>query len=893
MPRWISGICTVALLAGSALAEEPSQPPSKRFESAEGKETVSFQRHVIPLLGRLGCNGRACHGSFQGRGGFRLSLFGYDFDNDHTALTQGKTPRLDVKDPLDSLMLKKPTLQIEHKGGKRLEPDSWQFHALQRWIRAGAKNDATETMRLVRLSVAPDHVVFQKQGETVQIRVLARWSDGAVEDVTELARFRSNNDAVATINESGLATATGKGDTHVVAFYDNGVAPIPVLLPVSDLVGSRYPQQPASTPIDQLVGAKLRQCGIVPAELAADAEFLRRISIDLTGTLPGSAEIEAFLADSSADKRAKKIDDLLARPTYAIWWATRLCDYTGNSGQYREQRFGQDYTRQWYEWMHRRVKDNVSYDKIAAGLVLSGSRKPGQSLEDYSKEMSSYYRGDSPADFSLRETMPHYWARTSFEDPRERALSFSYSFLGVHLQCAQCHKHPFDQWTKKDFEQFTLFFDRIVYGTPPEDREKYVAMMEAVNPMATRLAAKNPDALLGNLVREGKIVPWHEVYVAEPGDTGKVKGVVKPGGKKKPAGPRSLKPKLLGDAELPLDSPGDLRGPLMTWLQKPDNPYFARAFVNRVWASYFNVGIIEPPDDLSLANPPSNAALLDYLTKGFVEHHFDMKWLHREIANSRTYQRSWKPNDTNRLDARNFSHAMPRRMPAEVIYDAIYSATTTGREREAWQEEYASRAIGLGTGGNQKRGKYGNILTVFGKPDRLGNCDCDRSNDPSLLQTLFLLNDKEIQTMLNRPDGWVAQLAQEFGPPVKPAKGSAVPGKVDPTEEAARTLVVANLERRIQELLKKGTNDEAAVLKRVLLIVKQGSSTPTMKPRTRTPEVEEKLIREAYLRTLCRSATVKEIARAQDYLKDSASLDAGIRDLLWALINTDEFIVNH
>jgi hypothetical protein len=843
MMRWTCGTWVAVVLAAPAWAENVAPPASKRV-GADSKEAVSFQRHVVPLLGRLGCNGRACHGSFQGQGGFRLSLFGYDFNADHAALLKGKTPRVDLQGPEDSLILQKPTLIMSHKGGKRLQPGSWQFHALRRWIQDGAKNDATDAVRLLQLSVSPAHHVFTNAGEQLRLQVIARWSDGTVEDVTELARFRSNDDAVAAISDSGEVTAVGKGDTHVVAFYDNGVAPISVILPVTDQVGDRYPKVPAPTKIDELVVAKLRQCGIVPSELSGDAELLRRVSLDLTGTLPTSTEVEAFLADTAADKRARKIDELLSRPAYSIWWATRLCDYTGNSGRYRYNLFAAEVAVQWYEWIERRVKENVPYDQIVAGIVLGTGRKPGQSLEDYSREMSSYFHTDSPADFSLRQTMPHYWSRTTVEDPRQKALSFSYSFLGVHLQCAECHKHPFDQWTKKDFEQFTACFDRIVYGTPPEDREEYMKMVAEAAPMASSAKGKQPDVLLAAAVRAGKVIPFAEVYIAQPGDNGKIKGPVRPAAKPKAPAARKLNPKLLGGDQFPLDAPGDLRPVLLEWLRRPDNPYFARAFVNRVWASYFNVGIIEPPDDLSLANPPSNAALLDYLTTGFIAHGYDMKWLHREITNSRTYQLSWRPNASNRLDARNFSHAIPRRMPAEVAYDAIFQAAAASGEIAAWQADAHQRSTGVGSTANPKaRGKFGNLLTVFGKPDRLGNCDCDRSNDPSLLQALFLLNDAQIQNLLTRPGGWVAQLGQELSPPSKATKGK--------------------------------------------------KPLPVQAPSAVTPEREEKLIREAFLRTVSRPPTEKELTTARDYFHEAVSLDAGVRDLLWALINTNEFLVNH
>ncbi|HEV3115970.1 MAG TPA: DUF1549 domain-containing protein, partial [Gemmataceae bacterium] len=333
-------------------------------------ETPSFRRHVVPLLGRLGCNGRACHGSFQGQGGFRLSLFGYDHQADHKALTDRGAARVNLEYPEDSLILEKPTLSLAHKGGKRYEKGGWEYHLLKRWIEAGARNDAGTTGRLDRLVVTPDHVVFQKPNEKARLRVSAHWSDGTAEDVTALARFSTGDEAVALVDPSGLVECKGPGDTHVVAFYDSGIGTVPVMLPSSDRLGDRYPEVPTPTRIDELVQSKLRQCGIVPSELCADQEFLRRVSLDLTGSLPRPEEVEAFLADQAPDKRARKIDELLARPTYAEWWTTRLCDLTGNNGQYREGVFAADFTRQWYAWIYRRVLANTGYDEIVKGIVL-------------------------------------------------------------------------------------------------------------------------------------------------------------------------------------------------------------------------------------------------------------------------------------------------------------------------------------------------------------------------------------------------------------------------------------------------------------------------------------------------------------------------------------------
>ena len=321
------------------------------------------------------------------------------------------------------------------------------------------------------MEIQPRELVFKKAGETVELRVLAHWDDGAIEDVTDITRFRTNDESVATVDEkTGVVTAKGKGDTHIVAFYDNGVASVAAMLPVSDKVGPNYPPIAASTKVDELIAAKLQKVGIVPSELCTDAEFLRRASLDIGGTLPTPEEVRQFIADRSTDKRAKKIDELLQRPTYAAWWTTVICDITGNNtnqleiaGKYLEPESAQN----WYDWIYRRVSENTPYDEMMEGLVLSVGRQPSQSYADYCAEMTSYVRGKHPADFTQRETMPLFWGRRNMQKPQEKALMFSYTFLGVRLQCAECHKHPFDQWTQEDFNSFQAFFTGVVYSTEP------------------------------------------------------------------------------------------------------------------------------------------------------------------------------------------------------------------------------------------------------------------------------------------------------------------------------------------------------------------------------------------------------------------------------------------
>lgn len=813
---------TLMILTRCADAAEIVPPADQRFSSsADATESPSFQRHVLPLLGRLGCNGRACHGSFQGQGGFRLSLFGYDFAADHEALTKGDEPRVDRDKPTDSLMLQKPTQAIEHEGGKRLEAGGWQYRLLRRWIEEGAKPVGEEDATFVSLDVEPREIVFAKAGDGARLKVIALWSDGTRQDVTPLARFRSNDDSTATVDAEGRITAVDSGDTEIVAFYDNGAVPVQVLLPVTAANGPKYPSVPAPAKIDELVVAKLRKLGIVPSEVCTDEEFLRRVSLDMTGTLPTADEVLYFSKNTSPTKRAEKIDELLARPAYAAWWTNRLCDLTGNSSASGplggERRLNDEKSRQWYQWIHRRVRENVPYDQLVAGIVLAVSRGPEQSFDDYCREMVGYFRRENPTDFSQRETMPYYWSRKTVGKPEDRALAFAHSFLGVSLQCAQCHKHPFDQWTKQDFDQFTAFFSGMKFGDSLRDRQQAGEMRREVG-----LTGDQDSGDYGRKVVElaaaGKLQPFKELSLPAQKKTAN-RGSSKGKGNAKLS--RVITPRLLGGEEFVEFNYADPRQPVMDWMRQEDNPYFARALVNRVWAGYFHRGLIEPTDDLNLANPPSHPDLLDYLTERFIASGYDMRALHREIANSRTYQLTWRPNETNRDDERNLSRAVFRRLPAEVAYDAVTLATASDEERKALDADpVVTRTIGV-NGGVAEKLPANYALNLFGKPPRAINCDCERSSEPSLLQTVYLRNDGDVWNRLATKKGWLAQVKQE------------------------------------------GRNDI------------------------------DGLVREAYLRTVSRLPNEQEMKIATEHFAAADDTVQGLRALLWALLNTKEFLLNH
>ncbi|MCA9179058.1 MAG: DUF1549 domain-containing protein [Planctomycetales bacterium] len=821
-----------ALLVGAFVSSigyaqaPPSSPaqPAQRLDpvsvryAGETDEVPDFQQHVVPLLGTLGCSGRSCHGSFQGRGGFRLSLFGYDFKMDHEALTAKASSsgrRVDRAAPDDSLIIAKPTMRESHEGGERFAAGSWQHRMLARWIAAGAEG-VREPRTLQRLEIEPAEVLLAARPATaegtsgdaarpVPLRVMAIWADGSREDVTPLCRFRTNDDTLVTVDAAGrLLPVTpppgqpvSAGDTHVIAFYDNGVAAVPVIRSAFAVSTAAQPESFAN-PIDKFVEAKLGKLGITPSALCSDTEFLRRVSIDLTGTLPTPGEVTEFLADSAADKRERKVEELLQRPAYAAWWANRICDYTGcNPAQQAE--LGQETSVQWYMWVHQRLLENLPYDQLVSRIVKATGRAEGQSYADYAREMTSYYLDESADRFSHRATMPHYWTRRSVEKADDKAEAFAHNFLGIRLQCAQCHKHPFAPWTQEDYRHFSALLDNVRFGVPDDARSEYDSMAKRVG-----LSGSNRNGLpvRNETLRRASddvAIPWRELYLAK---------------REQPA-----RLKLLRSREVELAGADDPRDAVLTWMLEPGNPYFARSFVNRVWAAYFHRGLIDPPDDLNPANPPSHPQLLDWLATEFVQRNYDMKWLHRQIVTSDAYQRSWRPNDTNREDRRNLSRAIPRRLPAEAVYDCVKQAVAGDGQLEEVRTDLTRRASGHLS--MRLAGTY--AMDVFGKPARAANCDCERANQPTLLQAVFLHNDPLIEQRLLE-SGWVAELEQAA------AKGE------------------------------------------------------------RSNEAE--LVRAAWLRALSRPPTDDELQRGVRHLRQAPELGAGMRDLLWALINTKEFILN-
>nr|WP_146533163.1 DUF1549 and DUF1553 domain-containing protein [Rubripirellula reticaptiva] len=924
-------IAAGVLLSSSAIAIEPApspanarvepttvpgtkvvEPLSSRFAGPSVTESPDFQKHVVPLLGRLGCNGRACHGSFQGRGGFQLSLFGYDFKADHDALLDDATGRVDLADIDESLMLAKPLDADIHEGGKRFEEDSWQHHVLRRWVESGAKYLDAEPQTLTKLEVIPSEVRFASDDESIQVRAIAHWEDGSKEDVTELCRFSTNDDAIADIDENGTLKSGQTGDTHFVVYYDNAVVPIPVMRSIGPV-----PSLPTvyEHPIDQWVATKLDKLGIKASGICTDEEFIRRVSLDITGILPSADSVREFLADPSPDKRSMLIDELIDSPGYAAWWATRLSDWTGNSDEQLTNTLPiRDVaSKLWYEWLRKRLDENVSYDEIIEGIVTANSRQPGEDYQQYCDSMTKACAPGGEALFAERDGMPMYWARRNFQKPEERAIGFAYSFLGVRIECAQCHKHPFDQWSKDDFEQFSKLF------TPIRMNQNLVAA-DAKKVREEMLAAITGGKKIDNgklrkeiyiAARDGKTVPFGELVVNTRAIPDKAKKARAKGkGSKSPAA-NLASGKILGQPDqVLLDK--DPRDPLMAWLRAPENPYFAKAIVNRVWSNYFGIGIVDPSDDMNLANPPSNAPLLDGLAKQFIEHEFDLHWLHRTIATSETYQRSSAVNSTNVRDQSNFSRHVPRRLPAEVVYDAVVLATGSDKQAEQLRSELDDMAIADGKPKLRNRQDF--ALEVFGQSNRESNCDCDRSDSPSLLQSIYLRNDSDMYKRLAAKDGWVNQACGKLG--------VAGPRESEDLQELAIKRRASQMQQQLiakVKLFNKQPEAKREKLHRQIVGEHKRVSTkmgqynikvPTLDQLIKNPNswaslenaVEstgqpsitmDQLVEEAYLRSLSRFPDSEESDISVAFIKDSKSPSDGLQSLLWALVNTKEFIITH
>ena len=713
--RTILGLLVViAVWPASADEPNPLRPPD-----GSALAQVDFDRHVASLFGRLGCNTGACHGSFQGRGGLNLSLFGHDPARDYATLTRNALGRrVDVIDPDRSLVLLKPTGQVPHEGGQRFQTGSWEYRVIRAWIAGGARRDPSRGA-VERIEIRPITLNLERPGGSGRLAVLAQFADGDAEDVTRFCDFRVRDDAIAEVALSGAVRGLRPGDTAVVASYNGWLASARVSVPTGRVV--TVPDVPECDVIDREVFAKLRILGVAPSPPASDAEFLRRVTLDVIGTLPSPREIRAFLSDGAADKRARKIDELLAHPMHAALWATRFLDITGcdvgameGPDDLRPRR-----ARMWHDWFRKRFADNTPYSEIARGVITATSRDGADAGAWVAREAARMIalKNGAANDYASRPALDLYWRRfaggeyVAVEPLAERTAA---AFLGVRVECAQCHKHPFDRWTQADYRAFANVFADVQFGFS----------VEGLSATARLLEQKRKSDPNGTLPPTPRL---SEIYLGE-----------RPSRRlTDPATGRPFAPKALGGPELPAS--GDPRERLFAWLTQPDNPYFARSFVNRVWAVYFGVGLVDPVDGFSVANPPSNARLLDAMAAGFVARGYDIRRLERSILNSRAYQRSSEPCAGNLDDHGNFARAEPRPMMAEVLVDALNAALGVAGDFGS-DAPKGARAIEIATN-RVSSPDLARVFRVFGRPTRAAVCDCERPGKPALPQTLFLMTD--------------------------------------------------------------------------------------------------------------------------------------------------------
>lgn len=642
--------------------------------NAAVKPPLSFKLDVMPVFTRAGCNSGACHGTSRGKDGFHLSLFGFDPDGDYYRLTREQIGRrIDLGVPQESLIVQKGLGAVQHTGGVRFGTNSALCQTLIGWLAAGAPEDPPNVAKLTGINIFPQSALLEGSNSVQQFIIQAHYSDGTARDVTPLAVFLGNNDTTARVSENGVVSAGQRGEAFIQArFGEFNVGANIIVIPKG--LPYRWPNIPANNYVDDAVYTKLKKLRLVPSAVCGDPAFIRRVFLDITGTLPTEEDLEKFEADKSKDRRARLVDQLLERKEFAeLWvmkWAELLEIRTRDNEVYPKA------VVSYFEWLRDQMLTNVPLDQIVRSL-LTGS---GSNLRD---PAANYYQVEP--------------------DTLKLAENTAQVFLGMRIQCAQCHNHPFDRWTLNDYYGFAAFFAQV--GRKPGD---------------------DP--------RETVIFDRHDGEVRHP----VTKAV--------------MRPKFLGGAT-PEIKGESRREVLAEWLTSPQNPYFARNIANMVWAHFLGRGIIEPVDDARLSNPPSNPELLDALARKLVEYKYDFKKLVRDICASRTYQLDTRPNDTNATDERNFSKAAIRRIRAEVLLDCISQVTETQDKFPGLPR--GAKAVEIADGNTANY-----FLTTFGRASRTTVCSCEVKVDPNLSQALHLLNGSTVERKIEQ-GGVVKKLLKE------------------------------------------------------------------------------------------------------------------------------------
>ncbi len=656
--------------AGKAGGAEPPAP--------------SFRNHVIPMMTKVGCNSGACHGALAGKGGLKLSLRGYDPEQDYFVLTrQALGRRVDRVEPSRSLLLRKPTLTVPHGGGQKLQVGSDDFKALADWIAAGAPGPSASDARIQALRVEPPSAVL-KPKDTLQVVVRAAYSDGHVEDVTRWAKYSSTEDLVAGVDNDGKVKVAGYGEAAITVWFSNLVAYTRIASPLpNENVAADFRDARRANYVDDLVLKKLEALHIPPSPSCADEEFIRRAFLDTVGILPTSDEVRAFLTDRAPDKRARLVDGLLRRPEFVDYWTYKWSDLLLLS----TRKLSQPAMWAFYQFIRQSVAENKPWDRFARDILTAN----GSTLQNGAANYFVLHR-----------------------DVTDLTESTSVTFLGMSITCARCHNHPLEKWTQDQYWGMANLFARVSIKNGDRGGENVVQELPA-----------------GDIAHPRRGVPMA-------------------------AAPLDAKP-------LPPDSPKDRRQYFADWLTSSDNPYFARAVVNRVWRNFMGRGLVEAEDDLRQTNPATNPELLDALARDLVAHHYDLKHLMRTILTSEAYQRSSKPAPGNEKDDRFYSHYVVRRLSAEVILDAYTQITGVSSSFAIYFDARPVFNFPAGTKAQQLPDVHvaSTFLDAFGRPERVQTCSCERQQDSSVTQALHLNNGQTLNDKLRGKgsivDRWLAE----------------------------------------------------------------------------------------------------------------------------------------
>jgi hypothetical protein len=701
--------------------------------SPAASEAPSFINDIEPLLTRYGCNSGGCHGKLAGQNGFRLSLRGYAPEQDFTYLVREEhLRRVNVADPESSLLLLKPTGKLPHAGGKVLEANSPAYATLLRWVQAGAPGPQADEKRIARLEVQP-RAVSLVPGQQQPLTVKAFYTDGSERDVTWLAKFHSNDAGIASVSAEGNVTALRHGEVSAVVAFDGLVDTTVLTIPYPLETNPQW-YAARNNVIDEHVMNKLAALKLEPSDPCDDATFLRRAMLDCIGTLPTSDEVRAFLADPRSDKRARLVESLLERPEFVDYWTLQLGDLLQNRKERDHDVRGVKGVRSLHAWLRTQVAANRPWSEIARDVLTA--------------------RGTTRENPAVGYFVVTVGERQAHES--EVGDSVAQAFLGTRIGCAKCHNHPLEKYTQDDYYHFIAFFSRVVLERKePKDGPTTLKLgtqhslnlareIERLEKETQKVRAENgdPKKIEEN---EKRIAQLQEEIAKHLAEMPRVS---------QPRTGKPIPPQPLDRRDLGIEGNGDPREKLVQWMVDPSNELFAGAMVNRLWRHFFAAGLVEPVDDLRATNPPSNRDLWQAMSREFVGSNYNLKHMMRLILTSRTYQLSAETKPSNVTDTRFYSHYYARRLPAEVMLDALSQATQSWENFQGYPQ--GVRAIQLP--GPQIDSYF---LTTFGRSDRVTACACERNGDVTLSQLLHLQNSESVQNKVASGDGRLQKLLSE------------------------------------------------------------------------------------------------------------------------------------